>query len=272
MQYRHLMLSGAIALAALAGAPPAAALETVALAGTGAATGTMRIVADAFNRSQKQFTAVVRRPIGSSGSIKAVAAGALDISLSSRALSAEELAQGMKDTQWARTPLVFATRADGAIEGLSRADVADLYSGRRTSWANGTPVRLVLRPLKDSDNRIITGLLPSMGHALGLASGRPGMITAENDTDAADAIEKLPGSFGMVTLAQVLSEGRRMKMLTLDGMRADVRGTAEARYPLFKSIYLVTGPAPTPASTAFIAFAQSGPGRAILARTGHLSP
>ncbi len=63
---------------------------TLKIGGTGAALGTMRILADQFVRKRPDISVVIPDSLGSGGGIKAVLAGALDIALSSRQLKPKE--------------------------------------------------------------------------------------------------------------------------------------------------------------------------------------
>ena len=80
---------------------------TLKIGGTGAALGTMRILADQFVRKRPDISVVIPDSLGSGGGIKAVLAGALDIALSSRQLKPKEQNAGAKATQYATTPFVL---------------------------------------------------------------------------------------------------------------------------------------------------------------------
>ncbi len=59
--------------------PTAGLATTLKIGGTGAALGTMRILADAFTRKNPDISVEVPGSLDSSGGIKAVIAGALDV-------------------------------------------------------------------------------------------------------------------------------------------------------------------------------------------------
>jgi phosphate transport system substrate-binding protein len=134
-----------LAAATLWLAASAAAAETITVAGTGAALGTMRILAAEFARVQTAHSITVIPNLGSSGGVKALAAGAIDVAAIARPLRPEEAAQGLVTVAYGKTPLVIATNAKAAGTFANLAELADIYSGRRTTWAEGTPIRLVMR-------------------------------------------------------------------------------------------------------------------------------
>lgn len=256
-------------LAAAAFAVPAQA-ETVRIAGTGSAVGTMRLLADAFHATGTPIRVSVLPAIGSGGGIKAVLAGAAEIAVISRPVTVEEQARGASAMEYARTPFVFATWPGNPIDGVTVAELADLYAGKRTQWATRTPVRLVLRPAADIDTELVTGLSPALRDAVASAGKRPGMIVADTDIDAANMIERTEGAFGVTALALVLSERRNIKVLKLEGVAPSAKSLADGRYRLQKHVYLVTVPRSGPGAREFVAFVQSRTGRAILERTGHV--
>ena len=258
------------AAAGLAACTAPAQAQTVRVAGTGSALGAMRLLADAFHAAGNATRISVLPALGSGGGIKAVLAGAAEIAVISRPATAEEQARGASAMEYARTPFVFATRPGNPIDGVTLAELADLYAGKRTQWAAGRPVRLVLRPMADIDTRLVAGLSPALRDAVASAGKRPGMIVADTDVDAADMIERSEGSFGATALGLVLSERRKIKVLKLDGVAPSAKSLADGRYALQKRLYLVTVPRSGPGAREFAAFVQSRSGRAILDRTGHV--
>ena len=257
-----------VAMLALCAAPAGA--ETVRVGGTGSALGVMQLQADAFHAAGTQSRIAVLKALGSSGAIRALAAGGIEIAVLSRVLTTEEMKHGFVVTEFAASPFVFATWAGNPIEGVTTADLAELYSARRAHWPDRTPVRLVLRPSGDTDTQITSAIAPGLRDAVAASGKRQGMIVADTDTEAANLIEHTEGSFGATTLGLLLSERRNVKILKLDGVAPSAKALAEGRYGPQKRLYLVTGPRASTGSREFVAFIQSPAGRAILERTGHL--
>jgi phosphate transport system substrate-binding protein len=258
-------------VAALALCTIPAGAETVRIGGTGAALGTMQLQADAFHATGTQTRVSVLQALGSTGAVKALSAGGVEIAVLSRPPTAEEAAHGpFTVTEYGATPLVFATWTGNPIDGVTVADLADLYAGRRTHWPDGTRVRLVLRPSRDMETQIVSSFSSGLRDAVATAGKRPGMMVADTDTEAASLIERTEGAIGSTTLALLLSERRDAKVLKLDGVAPSARALADGRYRLQKRLYLVTGPRAGAGARGFVAFVQSPAGRAILERTGHL--
>ena len=244
-----------------------AAAEMIRISGTGGAMETMRILGEAFRKNNPEIRVEIMPGMGSSGSIKAVLAGRLEIGLSGRTLNGEERDQGAVETRYAKTPFVFAVNRTLKITGLTLEGVAGIYAGKR-DWEGGKRIRLVLRSPEDSDVPVLKGMSPAMSAAVDIALRRKGMIVATTDHDAADAIETVPGAFGGTTLSLVVSEKRALRVLALDGVVPSVRTMADRSYPYSKTFFMVTRKNPPVAVQRFIDFVRSPAGSAILSKNG----
>jgi len=244
--------------------------ETLRITGTGGAIGGMRLLAEAFRKAEPGVEVIIPRSIGSSGGIRGTLAGKLDIGLSARPLTPEERAEGGREIAYARTPFVFAVNPDVKRSDITLAEAVDIYAGRKTAWDDGTALRLILRPAADTDTIALRNMSPEMAYAVERAQKREGLIVATTDTDSADAIERTSGSFGTLTLALVVSEKRRIRMLSLSGVQPATKAVRDGTYPYTKTFYLVTRLAPSPAAERFIRFVRSPEGKAVLSRVGHM--
>ena len=243
--------------------------EDIRIGGTGAALGTMQLLAEAYAKNHPNSRIAVLPSLGSGGGIKAVLSGVLQIGLSARPLTENEVKAGAVGVEYGRTPLVFATSATTKIGDLTTQNLVDIYFGKAEQWPDGAKIRLVLRPIGDSDSELIKNLSPTMRDATHAAEQRRGMSFAITDQDAATNIEKTPGALGPSTLALILSENRQLKALTLNGIAPSAKSIADGTYPLFKQLLLVTGPKTLPAARDFVTFVRSAAGREILLQTGH---
>ena len=251
--------------AALAAVP----LDVVRIGGTGAGVGTMQRLAEAYVRQHPHLRFSVVPNMGSAGGIRAVLSGALQIGLSTRALTTAEVRAGAESVEYGRTPLVYAMADRSPVQGLSTRELADIYQGRRTHWGDGTRLRLLVRPKGHSHNELIASLSPALREALEASEQRKGLASMGTDQATADVLEKVPGAIGPSTLALIRSEGRTLKALALDGVTPTPESVADGSYPLAKRMMLVTGPQTPPAARAFVHYVRSAEGRKLLAKYGH---
>jgi phosphate transport system substrate-binding protein len=246
--------------------------DLIRIGGTGSGLGTLQLIGQAFEKVNPQHRIEALPALGSTGGIKALRVGQLQVAVANREPNAEERAARLVAKRYASTPLALVTHAGVPAMALTRDRLAQLLSGREQRWPGGQAVRLVLRPPNDGDSRLLAGLSPTVANALEAAQKRPGMVMAQTDSEAADYIERTPNAFGAVAVSQVQSEQRKLSILSLDGVPATPAALEVGRYPMAKEMVLITRADASEAVRAFAAFVTQSPeAAAILRRTGHVS-
>jgi phosphate transport system substrate-binding protein len=257
--------------AAFAMAAAGAHADSIKIGGTGTGLGSMRLMAQEFNKSRPDAQLVIAPSLGSTGAIRAVIGGAVDIGISARQVTPDEQRQGALARAYARTPLVIATGVKSKAAAMTLSQLVLIYSGKVTRWPDGSPIRLVVRPQSDADTLAMRAISGEMDAAMTAALARKGLRMADTDQDNADALEQLPGSLGSTTLTQIVAENRALRPLALDGVEPTLEALAAGRYRHSKTLYLVIGRSPSPLAKDFVAFVRSPAGRAVLARSGNLA-
>ena len=252
-------------------APAVFAEETVRISGTGGGIGPMKLLGNAFGKKHPGVTVNVLPSTGSAGGIKAVAAGKLDVAISSRRIRQEEEVPGLVEVPYAKTAFIFATSSSNPVGGFSLSEIQDIYSGKKTRWPDGKRIYLVIRPVTDAFTGFLEKLSPGMKDAVELAHKRPGIFTGITDQDAADQIERNPGSFGVTSYSLVASEKRNIKPLAVDGISPVGKNGINDKYPYFMTFYLVhMKDRDTGATRNFIDYIDSKEGEKILRMTGQI--
>ena len=239
------------------------------IGGTGTALGGMRLLAQAFAEIHPEINTIVLPSLGSSGAIKALIADKIDLAISARPLKDTESAEGLKAFLYAKTPIIFATQKKTPVNDIELDQLPGIYSGAISTWPDGTPIRLIRRPEAETDTKLLRGLSDEMDKAVQIALKRTELYVAITDQNNAAALEKVPGSLGLTTLAQILSENRYLKQLRFNGKTATVESLRTGDYPYFKELYLVEKEPPSDAVKAFVSFLYSDTGRSILTSHGH---
>jgi phosphate transport system substrate-binding protein len=263
---RHLIVASASAIAMISFQ---AAAEEIRIGGTGNALGTMHLLVEAFAKLHPEIKPVVLSSIGTSGAIKAVGKGAIEIGLSSRPLTEEEVRTGLTVTEYARSATVFAVQGQNKVTSITLDQIAAIYSGKLSTWPDGTAIRPVLRQPGDDNTRQVKGLSVIIDKSLALAEKRPGQIFAATDQEAADRMESVPGSLGVTTVALIRSEKRNLRALALDGVEPSPENANSGRYPIVKQFNFVLPKVPGAAVQEFLKFVRSPQGRKVLEQTGH---
>ncbi|SHK79326.1 hypothetical protein SAMN05444414_101241 [Roseovarius marisflavi] len=103
-----------------------------------------------------------------------------------------------------------------------------------------------------------------MARAVEQAFERPGLISATNDQDNADALERLSGSLGLIALGQIRTEKRRLKILALDDTAPEGVFAKGRENTLLKTIYVVSKQTLSPQTAQFRDFIYSDQAHDIL--------
>lgn len=245
----------------------------IRISGTGTGIGVLKILGQRFEKENPAFHVQVLPSIGSTGGIRAVADGKLQIACSSRPLRPEETALGVREQPFARTPLVFAVQTGNPIEAMELHEIIGMYEGRVTHWPTGAPVRVVLRPRSDTAHALICGISKEMAVAVEKGLARPGAILAMTDQDGADQLEKSSGSLGTTALGLMKSESRKLKALAFNGIRPDLDAFARGTYPFSIPLSLVLPrEGVSPGVERFLRFLRSRTALEILRNNGFLPP
>jgi phosphate transport system substrate-binding protein len=270
---RRRLLCFGMTLAALTAAQASTTQERLRISGTGSGTGGMQVLLDAFRAANPTALGEVLPAVGSSGGIRAVIDGKLEVAVSNRPPNDKELALAPLQSQaYGRTPFVLAVHKSLGVTQLSHEQVAALYAEGAATFPNGRRARPVLRLADATDTNIMKSISPAVASAIDAATGRRGMLDAATDSETADLIERTPGAFGPSTLALIQSEGRPLVAVALDGVQPTVANLASGKWRLMKPLYIITGPQSGPLAQRFVAFVRSAEGRRVLAAVGHAEP
>lgn len=260
--------SAAITLCAVLLVTAQAQAETLKVGGTGAALGVMRLLGDAFEKQHPNFKVVVVEGLGSSGGRKALLGRALDVAVTSKAGKRQEKTAGTNASLLGRSPFLIAVSEKNRATNLTMKELIEIYSFKTTRWPDGSRLRLILRPLTDSDSDVLKSMSPDMESALKTAHAREGVKIAMTDEESATAIETTAGAVGSSVLALVLSEKRSVKPLAINGVTPSVKTIADGSYPWLKNFYVLTRVEPSASSQLFADFVLSAQARRLVTSLG----
>lgn len=257
-----------IALALLMPPGVCGSAETIRINGSGSALDMMKPLVAAYLKTGSGDRIIMEKPLGSSGAIKALLAGALDMALSCRPLKKEEIARGARQQWYGKTPLVIIAERHVDTREITTRELEDIYNGKLTTWPNGAIIRLVMRPNEDVDTRILSSLSSGMASAMAVARSRPGLLMAITDPEAYTMVAATPGGIGAAGMPTVVVEKIPVAALALNGVKPSPKTLASGAYPLAKEISIVTTPGTNPAAHKLISFMLSPRGRSIAYKSG----
>lgn len=244
--------------------------QRLVIGGTGSGLAIIRKLGDAFAASHHGAVLFVPPSLGSGGGIKALAAGKLDLSISARALKPKEKVLGLKELLFVDTPVVFASRELNGQENITLKYLEKAYAGQMPSWPNGERLRIILRPQGESDTKILKSLSAQMAANLDHIYDNRNIHVAARDQDNAQALSKVPGSLGLISLGQLMAEHWKMSVLTYEGVTPSPDALASGEYPLIKTLRLIAPDAPSLQANKFLEFLTGTEAQKILRTHGYL--
>ena len=232
----------------------------------------MELMAKGFQKKHADVNAQVLPSVGSTGGIKAVNEDKIDIGLSYRPLKPDEGSAKIIEEPYGRTAFIFGVQDRNPAKGFTLAEIEDIYAGKRKIWPDGTPIRLILRPVSDGFSAYLASINAGLKSASEKAHSIPGVFVGNTDQEAAAQIEKTHGSFGTTSSSLVAAEKRKIKALSVDGVPPTLTNVSTGKYPYAMTLYLVYKRDKYRGSIKdFIEFVFSRDGQKVLSDSGHVT-
>ncbi len=248
-------------------AMPIWAAEPLIVGGSGADLETFRILAREFSKLNPKCNIKVIPSIGSSGAVRGVATGRVDLGLLSRPLKEKERKHGLTVIPYADTALVYVVAKGHHVKQVDTDTLRRIYTG----GDNTHGLRPVLRPRLDSDTLVLQEKLPAIRDALDQAYSRKGVPIGTSDQAAVNILLKSEDIITTSTLSLVMSEKPAVQVLSLNGVTPNASTISNGTYPLVKQLFMLHDDNMRGLESRFIEFVLSEKGADILARTGHVT-
>jgi phosphate transport system substrate-binding protein len=246
--------------------------EELKIAGTGASISTMKRMGEGFQKIYPNTIANILPSIGSSGGIKAVIEGKIDIGLSYRTLKPDERSADIIEEPYGRTAFIFGVQESNTTTGLTLKEIEAIYAGKRNAWADGSPIRLILRPLSDGMSAYLANINPGLKSASEKAHSIPGVFVGMTDQEAVTQVEKTLGSLGITSASVVMSEKRRVRPLAVDGAAPTLSNLSDGKYPYPMTLFLIYKKERYQGAVkAFVEYVFSREGQKLLLENGQVA-
>jgi phosphate transport system substrate-binding protein len=254
----------------MASPAPSLGAELVRVNGSGTALEVAHVLARAFEAAHGAQSCRIEPPLGSSGAVRALLAGAIEVAVISRPLEASEIAKGAHARSFGKTPLVIVTHPGVRKTDVTVAELEGIIAGRVTKWPDGERIRVILRPEQETNTKLLNALSPGMELADAVARKKPWAIIAVTDPETNQMLVQTPGAIGASTLVSIVVGKLPLNRLTLAGVEATVPAIANGSYPLAKPIVFVTTDRTSAAGHAFVDLAFATQGRRLAQEAGVL--
>jgi len=250
------------------GATTALAQDEIVIGGAGSIIPVIQELSKAYlAKNSADKIKIIPQSVGSSGGIKAVAAGNFAIGLSGRPLKSGDPA-GLVYRKLGTMPVVFAVNSGVPVKSLSQSQICAIYQGKVASWkeVGGSDLKLIplTRNEDDSDKETVR---KTIGCYKNLTES-PSVIMLTKGSEMSAALGGRPGTIGLTTHANASKSGGRYNALALDGVAPSPASVQSGQYKLVKAFAVVTRGAPSGAVKRFLDFTASAEGNEILKHAG----
>jgi len=235
---------------------------TLVVTGRGPELQTVEELARAFERSHVG-TAIDLKWNRNFRPVQLVKSGEADVAVTGQEES------GLISTVVAWDGLAVIVNFSNPIKEVTKKDVAALFSGTIRDWSEidekaGGKVRLILR---SDDQNLTEGFEASLGidgrlpqEAERIRSDQKVLSRVSGQLDAV-------GYLSLHAALEAVKYGTSVRMLLVDGVEPGAPTIRAGAYPLKRPVVFQTGEQPSPLAQAFIRFALSPEGKAILEQT-----
>ncbi len=236
--------------------------QKIVVAGTGDSQELLRSLARALEKKLNGGEIEIPESVGSSGGIKSLSAGRVDLARTARPLKPNEARLGLKSVLFARSPVVFVTHPSVTdVDNLDSREIVDIYAGQTIDWHEvGGPKHRIYAIMRESDdsslsviNRFVAGFKDIEEYHAKTFYSTPATVKALVDHRY---------TLGYTSLSSV--KNTPLSILRLDNIAPTAANVNNHSYPLvvpFSIVYLDT---PSGLSGAFIDFLFSREGREII--------
>ncbi len=190
--------------------------------------------------------------------------GQTTIGMSSRAPTAEELAQypQLRVFPIAREAVSVVVNPQNPVSHLTLVELRSILSGEITNWkeAGGTDLEIAVLSQNDTLMDFVSGeLLGGEGIPDGLVEIQPSHAAVRAE------VSRNPGAIGLLPLHLA---DRSVKEISFAGMQPAAQMVVPNDYPLIRTFYLLVKGEPGKISHDWISFIQSEAGRSLMEEEG----
>ena len=245
------------------------AQEKIVVGGAGAIRDDVAELAKAYMaKHPSDSIEVLMDAMSTSGGIEGTKAGRLTIGLIARPPRDHEKG-GLVYRPVALTPAGVAVHKSMLVTNLSEAQVCDIFSGKVKSWreVGGGEGKIVVLTRKIVDDANTKAFREKMACFRDLTIS-PEAIVLIRGGEVLDAIDRRPGTIGIVNVATASTTRPNVKSVAIGGVIASVETLQSGKYRYTNETGAITLGEPKGLAKRFLEFVASPDGQKILAQGG----
>lgn len=241
------------------------------------------VAADAAEALRKDgLTITVDTQGGSAGGITQLAAGQIDVAMSSKPLADSDRAAApdvdFQPTLIGQDAVGIAVRKEvvaGGLRSLTKAQLRALFEGSITNWKQVGGPDLATFVYDKEPGRGTREVLDKYLYAKGekvppAPADNPRYAIVGGNEETRTKLLSTPGSVAPLSVSFVAGYDA-LALLAVEGVSATPATIADSSYALSRPLFLITDGAPTGAAKTFIDYVLGPKGDAILAKHGFLT-
>ena len=202
---------------------------------------------------------------GSGRGINDTLNGLAHIGMSSRGLTAGEIASGLVTHTIAWDGIAIIVQEDNPLTELSREHIRSIFRGEVENWQHLGGADRAITVVNKAEGRSTLALFLEYFH-LDNSEVRADLVAGENQ-QVILSVAGNSGAIGYVSIGAAVvaaSRGEGVRLLPLAGVPATVGAVRAGSYPLRRELNLVTLRSPSPAAAAFLAMLEQDALQAVV--------
>ena len=195
---------------------------------------------------------------GSSRGIANALSGVADLGMASRALKTDEEEQGLIGHRLAVDGVSIIVNSENAIEGLTRQQVVQLFTGEITNWSDlgGSDAEVVI--VNKAEGRATLEVF--LNHfELKNEQIQADVVVGDNQ-HGIKTVAGNPLAIGYVSIGAAQSEadlGTPIRLVPVDGVEPTAANVASGKFEVTRPLLIVSKGEPTGLAAAFLEYAMS---------------
>ncbi len=205
--------------------------------------------------------------------IKAVQEGTTNIGMSSRPLTDEEKATGMRELLLASEGLTLFVNKDNPVKELTKHEVSRIFRGEIQDWSDLSSADGATGPIVVIHHRPECGVSVTARMRF-LGDMKAEMVKGEEVVTCHKVVSRVMDTLGGLGYgARSMTLGKPpIRVLKVDGVESDPEAIGSGKYPYSFELRLVHRLEPSKSAAMFLDFVKSDEGRRVIAEEGYILP